>query len=108
MTQTQKQALHEMNGRYIGAIRTRIGWTWAEDVRQSDAAADAVLAAIGKPPQPIGMPPVETIDVKAVNATMLADLLSFAQEIANDPKVDLIQSDRRIRLYSILSRAGVL
>jgi hypothetical protein len=33
-------------------------------------------------------------------------LLAVAEEIANDPKVDLVDSERRLRLYSAITNAG--
>jgi hypothetical protein len=42
------------------------------------------------------------------NANLIAaapDLLAICEEIANDSKCDLVNSERRIRLYSALSKA---
>ena len=37
--------------------------------------------------------------------TAAPDLLAICEEIANDSKCDLVNSERRIRLYSALSKA---
>jgi hypothetical protein len=45
---------------------------------------------------------------KQANARLIAaapDLLAICDEIANDPKCDLVNSERRIRLYSALRKA---
>lgn len=39
---------------------------------------------------------------------MLIAALDLLQEIANDPKVDLVDSERRIRVYALLHKAGLL
>lgn len=49
MSPIQKQALDSFGD--AGAIHTRLGWTWKEDVRQSEDAARAILegrAAVSK------------------------------------------------------------
>ena len=46
MTAIQKQALHELNERNIGAIRVESGWVWPEDLRQSEEVAKAVLRTL--------------------------------------------------------------
>ncbi len=49
-------------------------------------------------------------DLDMANATLIAaapTLLEVAQEIAYDDRVDLVDSERRIRLYGVLQRAGV-
>ena len=33
-------------------------------------------------------------------------LLEICQEIASDPRVDLVNSERRIRLYAAITKAG--
>lgn len=35
----------------------------------------------------------------------LRDLISIAEEIANDPKCDLVTSDRRLKLYQAIYNA---
>lgn len=43
------------------------------------------------------------------NGTLIAgapDLLAICQEIASDPRVDLVTSERRIRLYSAIKKSG--
>ena len=39
-------------------------------------------------------------------AVQKATLLAICQEIASDPRVDLVDSERRIRLYSAIQKAG--
>ncbi len=49
-------------------------------------------------------------DQDTANATLIAaapTLLEVACEIAEDDRVDLVDSERRIRLYGVLQRAGV-
>ena len=43
MTQTQCKALALMASENVGAVVTSMGWTWRQDVRESDEAAEAVL-----------------------------------------------------------------
>lgn len=47
-------------------------------------------------------------ETEIANALLIAaapDLLAICEEIANDSKCDLVNSERRIRLYSALSKA---
>jgi hypothetical protein len=47
-------------------------------------------------------------DEREANARLIAaapDLLAICQEIANDSRIDLIDSERRIRLYSAIHNA---
>ena len=37
-----------------------------------------------------------------------ADLVAAAREIANDPRCDLVYSERRIRLYAALQKVSAL
>lgn len=46
MTQTQRAALALMEKRNAGAIRTKIGWVWRNDVRLSQEAAEEVISKI--------------------------------------------------------------
>ena len=49
-------------------------------------------------------------DQDTANANLIAaapTLLAVAREIADDDRVDLVDSGRRIRLYGVLQRAGV-
>ncbi len=39
-------------------------------------------------------------------AAKLAALLAICQEIASDSRVDLVDSERRIRLYAAITKAG--
>jgi hypothetical protein len=48
MTATQRQALAALDARNAGAIWTSRGWTWRVDVRESVAAAEAVLRAVAR------------------------------------------------------------
>lgn len=46
MTSTQKMALDLMREERLGAVVTRRGWTWPEDVRNDNGAALAVVEQI--------------------------------------------------------------
>jgi hypothetical protein len=43
MNATQRAALMAMDQRNVGAIITRFGWTWPEDVRSNPEAAKEVF-----------------------------------------------------------------
>ena len=45
MTKTQQQAMAILNRNNANAIRTKLGWTWKQDVRESEEAAQAVVEA---------------------------------------------------------------
>jgi hypothetical protein len=50
MTETQHEALHLLNAHNIGAVITRLGWTWPDHVRKSEAAAGEVVRVLaGRP-----------------------------------------------------------
>lgn len=47
-------------------------------------------------------------DISANDANLISaspDLLAICEEIANDSKCDLVNSERRIRLYSAIAKA---
>ncbi len=46
MTQTQQAALKMMERRNAGAIRTKIGWVWRDDVRLSQESAEHVITKL--------------------------------------------------------------
>jgi hypothetical protein len=46
MTEKQKQALKMMAASNTAALLTRLGWTWPQDVRESDDAAAAIIETI--------------------------------------------------------------
>ena len=46
MTDTQKQALAAMSSRNLGAVVTRLGWTWPHMIRSNEDAALAVLEVL--------------------------------------------------------------
>lgn len=48
MTPTQRAALAAMDRRNLGAVLTRRGWTWPEDVRHDEVAAIEVLRVLGR------------------------------------------------------------
>lgn len=39
-------------------------------------------------------------------ADILEEFVKVGEEIAKDPKVDLVKSDRRVRLYNIIIKGG--
>ena len=47
MNETQRKALRRMYRDNLGAVVTRLGWTWPVHVRQNPDAAQAVLEALG-------------------------------------------------------------
>ena len=48
MDEQQKLALRMMDERRLGAVLTRLGWTWPQDVRESTDAAAAIIETLGK------------------------------------------------------------
>ena len=48
MDEQQKLALRMMDERRLGAVLTRLGWTWPQDVRESNDAAAAIIETLGK------------------------------------------------------------
>jgi hypothetical protein len=51
---------------------------------------------------------LEWNEVDRNNGHPYADLVAAAREIANDPRCDLIYSERRIRLYAALAKLSAL
>lgn len=47
MSANQKAALAAMYERNLGAVLTALGWTWPCHIRESEAAAQAALVALG-------------------------------------------------------------
>lgn len=48
MTNYQRAALKAMAEENLGAIVTKFGWTWPQDIRESDEKALEVLIVLGK------------------------------------------------------------
>ena len=45
----RRLALRLMDDKNLGAVLTRLGWTWPNNVRTSDDSACAVLEALAEP-----------------------------------------------------------
>ena len=53
MTDLQREALRLLDAHNIGAVVTRLGWTWPDHVRKSEeAAAEVVRVLADRPVEP--------------------------------------------------------